>query len=98
MMDDGTYTAVLDRFEVDADDRRLAVLVIEADGEDVGDLAVPVTDLPEAARQQDAVLDVTVADGACAAAEYRPEETERRREDAQSRVDRLSRRPDDDGA
>lgn len=97
MVDDGTYTAVLDRFEVDATDERLAVLVLEAAGETVGDLAVPATDLPERARTQDAVLRVEVADGEIAAATYRPEETERRAETARSRFDRLSERPDEDG-
>jgi hypothetical protein len=97
MMDDGTYTAVLDRFEVDSDDRRLAVLVLEADGESGGGPVVPADELPGDARHQDAVLDVSVVDGGLAAASYRPEETERRAADAQSRFDRLSRRPDDDG-
>lgn len=99
-MDDGSYTAVLDRFEVDADDRRLAVLVVEADGEAAGELVVPADDLPADARHEDAVLAVDVADGDLAAATYRPDETDRRREDARSRFDRLSSRlggEDDDG-
>lgn len=97
MMEDGTYTAVLDRFEVDADDRRLAVLVVEVSEESVDDLVAAAEELPEDARRQDAVLEVSVADGKLSSADYRPEETQRRAEDAQSRFDRLSRRPDDDG-
>lgn len=96
MVADGTYTAVLDRFEVDADDTRLAVLLLEADGEQVGDLVVPATDLPAEAREQDAVLSVEVADDALADATYRPDETEGRADDAQSRFDRLSERPGDE--
>jgi hypothetical protein len=62
----------------------------------VDDLVVPVEDLPGDAREADAVLDVEVTDGDLAAATYRPSETERRAEDAQSRFDRLSRRPGED--
>jgi len=97
MPGDGTYTAVLDRFEADEDDRRLAVLLLEADGEQVGDLVVPAGTLPDAARHQDAVLAVEIADGSLQSATYRAAETERRSADAQSRFDRLSRRPGDDG-
>ena len=96
MVDDGTYTAVLDRLEVGADDQRLAVLMLEVDGEQVGDLVVPAEVLPEDARAEDAVLDVEVVDGDLAEATHRPDETERRSADAQSRFDRLSRRPGDD--
>jgi ribosomal protein L12E/L44/L45/RPP1/RPP2 len=96
MTDDGTYTAVLDRIEVDADDRRLAVLMLEVDGEQVDDLVVPLALLPEAAQETDAVLEVDVEDGELASATHRPAETGRRAEDAQSRFDRLSKRPGDD--
>lgn len=96
-MADGSYTAVLDRFEVDADDQRLAVLLLEADGEQVGDLVVETDALPPEARHQDAVLGVEVDAGDLASATYRPEETEAREERAQSRFDRLSRRLDEDG-
>jgi len=100
MVDDGSYTAVLDRIEAGADDRRLAVLVLAVDGSDVGELVVPVGELPADAREPDAVLDVAVADGDLVAATHRPAESERRAADAQSRFDRLSKRPgeDDDGS
>lgn len=97
MVDDGSYTAVLDRIEATEEDRRLAVLLLEADGEQVGDTVVPVESLPEAARDPDAVLDVELADGEVVAASFREDETERRADDAQARFDRLSRRPDEDG-
>ncbi|MFC6835303.1 DUF3006 domain-containing protein [Halomarina ordinaria] len=85
------YTAVLDRFEGDD-----AVLLLEEDGETVGDVVVPRTDLPSRARRQDAVVTVRIEDDAVVDLDYDPEETTRRREDAQSRFDRLARRPDDE--
>lgn len=92
-LEDGAYTAVLDRFE----DRR-AVLVVEDDGEDVAEVAVHRTWVPADARRQDAVVELVVEDGRPVAVEYDPAETESRRESAQDRFDRLARRPGDDGA
>lgn len=88
MVADGDYTAVLDRFEGD-----LAVLVLEQDGESIDELAVDASTLLEAALGQDAVLDVTIEDRDLTSATFQPEETERRREDAQNRFERLSQRP-----
>lgn len=88
-------TAVLDRFEGD-----LAVLVLEAGGETVGEKVVDRAALPEDARHTDAVLRLTLEVGNIVAAEYDAAETEERGEVAQSRFDRLSRRPpgaDDEG-
>lgn len=82
------YTAVLDRFEGSE-----AVLLLETDGEIVDDLAVPRADLPERARRQDAVFAVRVEDDALVRLRYKPHETRSRRRDAQSRFDRLARRP-----
>ncbi len=90
MTADGGYVAVVDRFEGDH-----AVLLLEDGDEVVGDVAVPRERLPEPARHQDAVLEVVVQGGRLADATYRPEETERRRESARERFDRLSRRPPD---
>lgn len=87
---DGTYLAVLDRFEVGADGDRLAVLVLERAGETRGRLVVPGGDLPGNARHVDAVLEVAVDAGDLASARYLPDETERRRADAQDRFDRLA--------
>jgi len=86
---DGTYVAVLDRFEAAADGR-LAVLLLEAAGEPRGRLVVPPEDLPERARHEDAVLEVVVRTGDLASARYLPEETERRAEAAQAQFDRLA--------
>lgn len=88
MVTDGTYTAVLDRFEDD-----LAVLVLERDGSDVADVALDRERLPEAGRQQDAVYELVVADGDVTDLSYNAEETKRRTERAQNRFDRLSERP-----
>lgn len=96
MIPDGEYVAVVDRFEDD-----LAVLLVEDDGETVGELAVPRRRLPGAGCHQDAVLDVTVRDGSLARARYDESETDRRSTEAQDRFDRLAERPpseDDDGS
>ena len=94
---DGEYAAVLDRFEAER-----AVLVLEADGEDVAEVAVHRTWLPPAGRTRDAVVAVTVEDGRPVAVEHDPEETASRGEAAQDRFDNLARRPpgedgDEDG-
>lgn len=86
-------TAVVDRLEGD-----LAVLVLEAGGETVGEKVVDAAALPEDARHADAVLELTVELGAVTAVAYDASETERRGERAQDRFDRLSRRPPDDDA
>lgn len=90
MVANGEYVAVVDRFEGDR-----AVLLLEDGDEVAGDVAVPRERLPEPARNQDAVLEVVVQGGRLADATYRPGETERRRESARDRFDRLSRRPPD---
>lgn len=86
-IDDGAYTAVLDRFE-----GNLAVLLVEDGDSVVGDAVVARERLPESGRHQDAVFDVVFEDGDPVDFDYRPETTEERREGAQSRFDRLSRR------
>lgn len=87
MSDRETYTAVLDRFEGE-----LAVLVVEL-GDDLDELVVDADELPEEARRQDAVVDVTFEDGDAVDITYRAEETERRAESARERFQRLARRP-----
>lgn len=88
MVADGDYTAVLDRLEGE-----LAVLVLEQEGESIDELVVDASTLPEATPRTDAILEVTIEDGELLTATYLPEETERRRENAQRRFDRLSQRP-----
>lgn len=87
---DGTFLAVVDRFEAGADGARLAVLVLERAGETRGRLVVGADELPADARHEDAVLEVVVDDGDLASGRYLPEETARRRERAQDRFDRLA--------
>jgi hypothetical protein len=88
MTTDGTYTAVVDRFEDD-----LAVLLLEDDGETVGEVAVDAGRLPEDGRHVDAVLVVELADGDLVDVTYDAAETVDRAEAAQSRFDELSGRP-----
>lgn len=88
---DGTYTAVLDRYE-DIDDVGVAVLVVEADGTDVVEHLVKRSTLPEDCRSVDTVLEVTFSGGEPTAFQMRPGETADRKSDAQSRFERLSRR------
>lgn len=90
---DGTFIAVLDRFEVGGDDARLAVLVLERAGETRGRFVVDEEALPGEARHRDAVLEVVVDAGDLRSARYLPAETERRREAAQDRFDRLAHGP-----
>lgn len=89
----GTYTAVLDRFEED-----LAVLILEDNGETVGQHVTSTGNLPDGACTQDAVLEITLSDGDLVNAEYNAAETERRGAAAQDRFDRLSQRPSTDDA
>ena len=83
-----TATAVLDRIV----DGETAVLLVEADGDVVDELTVPVEELPEPGREEGAVFDVDAADGELRRVEHRPEETAERRRRAQDRFDRLSER------
>jgi len=90
------FTAVIDRFEDD-----LAVLLLEAGGEVVDEIVLDRAELPADAAHPDAVLEVTLnSDGEVAALEYEADETVDRKEQAQSRFDRLAERPpsDDDSA
>lgn len=88
MTSDGTYTAVVDRFE-----DGLAVLLLEADGETVGERTLDRAALPEDGRHVDAVLRVEVRDGDVAGVSSEPEESAERSERARRRFDDLSSRP-----
>jgi hypothetical protein len=87
-LQDGEYTAVVDSVE-----DGLASVFFERDGESLGGDVIEATELPEAAQEADAILHVTVEDGACIDWVYDPEQTAERAEAAQSRFDRLSQRP-----
>lgn len=89
---DGTFTAVVDRFEED-----LAVLVVEDDGETVGEYVTSSGNLPDDGREVDAVLTATFDEGEMIDVSFNEEETEQRQQQTQSRFDRLSRRPEESG-
>ncbi|MCU4802642.1 DUF3006 domain-containing protein [Halobacteria archaeon HArc-gm2] len=88
MPSDGTYTAVVDRFEED-----LAVLLLEADGDTVGEVVVDEAALPADGRHVDAVLAVELEDDELVEVTYTEAETDERSDQAQSRFDSLSQRP-----
>lgn len=91
-MRDGTYTGVVDRIV----DGETAVILLEADGEVVEQVDVPVESLPEPARDDGGVLSVTIDDDQVVELVSRPEETRARRESIQDKLDRLSRDLSDD--
>ena len=87
---DGTYAATVDRIEAGR-----AVLLVESDGETVAERHLPEDELPEGAGEG-AVLELDFESGDLEDVEYRPEETEDRRERMREKFDRLSRRLGDD--
>jgi hypothetical protein len=64
VIEDGTHTVVLDRFEGDH-----AVLVTR-DVDDAADVVVPRLDLPTAGRHRDAILSVEIHRGELIDASY----------------------------
>ena len=81
-----TYTATLDRIV----DGQTAALLVEEDDE-----TVDVTTLLPAAQHEGAVLEIAVEASERCEAEYLPEVTQSRKESAQARLDRLSKRLSD---
>lgn len=88
MTAEGTYTAVVDRFEDE-----LAVLLLEAEGDTVGEVVLDKEQLPEDGRHVDAVVIVELEDEAVVDITYEERETTDRSEQAQQRFDELSQRP-----
>ena len=88
---DGEYTAVVDNIE-----DGLATVFFEHDGEEVGNAVFEAARLPSDGRHADAILSVTLSDGRLESASHEPERTADRREAAQDRFDRLSKRPPSD--
>jgi len=86
-----TYTATLDRIV----DGQKAVLLLEEDGETIDQLDVDVTELPSEAQHEGAILEISVEAGELSEAVYRPDVTRSRKESAQERLDRLSRKLSD---
>lgn len=85
---DGEYTAVVDSIE-----DGYATVFFEHDGEEAGDAILDKSTLPKDGQHADAILSVTIIDGDLVEAEYEPEQTANRAEQAQNRFDRLSKRP-----
>jgi len=73
-------------------DGETAVVLLESDSEVCDQLTVPVDELPEAGRHEGAVFDVSLVDGEPVAFSHRPDTERQRREAAQDRFDRLSKR------
>lgn len=88
---EGVYAATIDRVV----DGETAVLLLEADGEVIGQRDVPVSRMPEACSAGD-VVSVTVTEGEIADIEPRPEEMAARRKRIDETFDRVSRRFGDD--
>lgn len=91
MLSDGTYTGVVDSIEDD-----LARVFLEQEDEEIDDRLLDAARLPEEARHEDAIVRVTIEDDEVVELTYDVEQTEQRREAAQSRFDRLSTRPPND--
>lgn len=88
MPTDGTYEAVVDRFE-----GGLAVVLLEDDGETIGEVVVERERLPEDSRHTDAVLSVELEDEEVVDITYEERETVNRSARTQRRFDELSQRP-----
>ena len=88
---DGEYTAVVDNVE-----DGLATVFFERDGEEVGNAVLDASRLPEDGRHADAILSVVLSEGRIDSASYKSEQTKARKEAAQDRFDRLSKRPSSD--
>jgi len=82
-----TYVAVVDRIE----DETTAVLLLERDETTVEQLDVPIETLPESGRHEGAVFEVDVT-LSVDEFRYQPETETARRQTAQERLDRLSKR------
>lgn len=82
-----THTAVIDRIE-----EGIAVLIFDGEDPAPDGLDIDVADIPDEAAHEGAVLAVTLSDGSVEKIESRPDDEENRRERAQDRFDRLSKR------
>jgi len=91
MIPDGHYSAIVDRIED-------GLVALEVDvGGDLRELVVDADAVPEPAREADTALEIEIRDGELDGVAVDAERTEKRMEEAQSRFDRLSRRPPDPG-
>lgn len=90
-MMNGTYTGVIDRIV----DGETAVLLLESDGEVVEQFDLDVEVVPTNGQHEGAVFEITVDDDRVEMS-YKPDAETDRREAAQDRFDRLSKRLDDE--
>lgn len=90
-LEDGSYTAVVDSIE-----DGLATVFFEEGSADVGNSVFDASHIPEAGRHADAIFWVTVEDEFVVEWNYQEDETEQRKDAAQNRFDRLSKRPPSD--
>lgn len=88
MVANGTYTAVLDRFE-----DTTAVLVLEQNGDDIMDYTLDTSALPPEGQHEDAIFELVIDENDVVDITYQPDETNARKQSAQNRFDRLSNRP-----
>lgn len=90
-MMNGTYTAVIDRIV----DSETAVVLLESDEEVVDQFDLDVELVPADGQHEGAVFEITVDDDRIEM-RYKPETEAERREAAQDRFDRLSKRLGDE--
>lgn len=90
MIDDGEYAGVVDRIE-----EGIAVVLLEEDGDVFAECHLDPETLPEEGRHEGAVCRFELECGEVIDVTYRSAETSERKERAQRRFDRLSRRPDE---
>ncbi len=89
MIEDGTYTATLDRIE-----EEIAVLLIEQDGDVIEEFQIhDLETLPDESRHDGAVLRVSIKDGDVVDIEYDRDAEEERRTEMQERFEQLSEQP-----
>jgi hypothetical protein len=84
-LSDGPYVGVVDRFE-----NEQAVVVLERDGAEVGDVLVPKSRLPQRARRQNAIVRVVLKNGDVVNVWYDAQATRDRGASAQARFDRIA--------
>jgi hypothetical protein len=84
-LSDGPYVGVVDRFE-----NEQAVVVLERDGTEVGDVLVPKSRLPQRARRQNAIVRVVLKNGDVVNVWYDAQATRDRGASAQARFDRIA--------
>ena len=88
---DGQYIAYVDRIV----DERSAVLLLEENGETVGQRTVDVAQLPPECRHERAFCEVTVDGSEIYEVSHRPDIERERRERIKAKAERLANQPED---